>query len=205
MSWGRLFKTQFQTMFHVSTVHVCAFISQFMKLSLIFFGRPLKGCPLKCGAPPDPRHSIFFQSIVWSPSGRKEAWSGCYSSYSIYTERIQGFFSPSLVPSGWNHALFFLKSCRKVVKQNQDRVKWTSEFGWRRPPGSLAWPSKTKNFNGDKSKRTQVATKLAINPKRYDDIKSQCARCVCRKWFTFWWPRDFEWVILHLTVSWFRI
>lgn len=147
-------------MFHVSTVHVCAFISQFMKLSLIFFGRPLKGCPLKCGAPPPT--PIFFQSIVWSPSGRwKEAWSGCYSFYSIYTGRIQGFVLHHL-SSGWNHALFFFEIMRKVVKQNQDRVKWTSEFGRRRPPGSLAWPSKNKNFNGDKSKRTQVATKLNL-------------------------------------------
>lgn len=161
MSWAGSSKLNFKLCF---TFPLCMSVHSFLSLwsfPWFFFGRPLKGCPLKCGAPPPT--PIFFQSIVWSPSGRwKEAWSGCYSFYSIYTGRIQGFVLSITCHLVETTHFFFLKSCERL--SNKIKTEWSGQVSLAEgePPGSLAWPSKTKNFNGDKSKRTQVATKLNL-------------------------------------------
>lgn len=203
MSWGRLFKTQFQAMFHVSTLHVCAFISQFMKLFLFFFLKAPKRLSTQMWSTPGPPTLNFFPINRLVSLG--EMKGSLVLAATLFTQSIpdvfRDFFSITcpiwLKPAlfFWNHA----KGCQTKSRQSE-----VDKWGEGDPLEVLLDQAKTKNFNGDKSKRTQVATKLGINPKRYDDIESQCARCVCRKWFTFWWPRDFEWVILHLTVSWFR-
>lgn len=130
MSWAGSSKLNFKLCF---TFPLCMSVHSFLSLwsfPWFFFGRPLKGCPLKCGAPPPT--PIFFQSIVWSPSGRwKEAWSGCYSFYSIYTGRIQGFvlsITCHLVETTHfffgNHA----KGCQTKSRQSEvDKWVWLKE------------------------------------------------------------------------------